>query len=124
MRVAIVGASGTLGTALLRALADEPSVTDIVGIARREPREQFAKTRWVAADIVADDLTETFAGVDAVVHLAWLFQPTHDPLTTWRVNAEGSARVFAAAAAAQVRTLVYSSSVGAYSPRHDDQPVD
>ena len=124
MRVAVVGATGNLGTALLRALAHEPAVTDVVGVARRLPREQFAKTRWRTADIAWDDLTDVFRDVDAVVHLAWLFQPTHDPMTTWRVNAEGSARVFAAVAAAGVKTLAYSSSVGAYSPRHDDQPVD
>src|SRR4051812_20561007 len=105
MRVAIVGATGNLGTALLRALADEPSVTGILGIARRRPREEFPKTRWLAADIASDDLTEAFRDVDAVVHLGWLFQPTHDPLTTWRVNAAGSARVFAAAVEAGVGTL-------------------
>ncbi|MFP5371058.1 MAG: NAD-dependent epimerase/dehydratase family protein, partial [Actinomycetes bacterium] len=55
-------------------------------------------------------------GADAVVHLAWLFQPTHSPMVTWRSNAEGSTRLFDAVAAAGVPALVYASSVGAYSP--------
>src|SRR4051794_32513629 len=123
MRVAVVGATGNLGTALLRALADEPSVTDVLGIARRLPLEPFAKTRWLTADIAGDDLTEAFRDVDAVVHLAWLFQPTHDAMTTWRVNAEGSARVFAAAPAARGGTLLGSSARGADSPRAHPPPV-
>src|SRR5256885_1752564 len=44
MKIAITGATGNVGTALLRALADEPAVESIVGIARRLPREQFPKT--------------------------------------------------------------------------------
>src|SRR3954464_12948100 len=108
MRVAVVGATGNLGTALLRSLADEPSVTDIVGIARRAPDEQLPKTSWLAADIASDDLTEQFRGVDAVVHLAWLFQPTHDAMTTWRVNAGGSARGFAPPPARGGGAPVYS----------------
>ncbi|MDP8992225.1 MAG: NAD-dependent epimerase/dehydratase family protein, partial [Actinomycetota bacterium] len=51
-----------------------------------------------------------------VVHLAWLFQPTHDPMTTWRANVIGSSRLFEAAAGARVPTLVHASSIGAYSP--------
>ncbi len=27
-----------------------------------------------------------------LIHLAWLFQPTHNPVTTWRANVEGSIR--------------------------------
>jgi UDP-glucose 4-epimerase len=63
-----------------------------------------------------------------VVHLGWLFQPSHDPLTTWRVNAVGSGRLFDAVAEAGVGTLVYASSVGAYSPGPENgrgrRPVD
>jgi hypothetical protein len=33
--------------------------------------------------MTSDDLVPHFRGADAVVHLAWLFQPTHDPATTW-----------------------------------------
>jgi nucleoside-diphosphate-sugar epimerase len=56
------------------------------------------------------------AGADAVVHLAWFFQPTHQPNVTWRNNVVGSQRVFDATARCGVPALVYASSVGAYSP--------
>jgi UDP-glucose 4-epimerase len=116
VKVVVTGATGNVGTALVRALASDPAVSEVVGIARRRPEWQRPKTRFVAADIARDDLEPLFLGADAVVHLAWLFQPTHRPMVTWRANAVGSSRVFEAAAAAGARTLVHASSVGAYSP--------
>ena len=124
MRVAVTGATGNVGTSLVRALSADPAVDEIVGIARRRPELSVAKTRWVAADVARDDLAEAFAGADAVVHLAWLIQPSRDRTTTRTVNVDGSRRVFEAAAAAGVRSLVYASSVGAYSPGPKDRRVD
>jgi UDP-glucose 4-epimerase len=116
MKVVVVGATGNVGTSLLDELAAEPRVTEIVGIARREPSESWAKTRFVARDITSDGLVDVFRGADAVVHLAWFFQPAHRPGVTWRNNVGGSERVFRAVAAAEVPALIYASSVGAYSP--------
>jgi UDP-glucose 4-epimerase len=124
MRVVITGASGNVGTALVQRLADEAEVDSVVGVSRRTPSWRPAKTAWVGADVATDDLTEVFRGADAVVHLAWLFQPTHRPDVTWSANAVGSARVFEAVARAEVPSLVYASSVGAYSPRTGLGPVD
>jgi UDP-glucose 4-epimerase len=124
MRIAVTGASGNVGTALLRALADAPEVTSVVGIARRLPSASFPKTEWTRADVAEDDLRALFDGADCVVHLAWLIQPSHDRLTTWRANVLGSRRVFEAAAAAGVPALVHASSVGAYSRGPKDRAVD
>ncbi|MDG4786928.1 NAD-dependent epimerase/dehydratase family protein [Micromonospora sp. WMMD1102] len=124
LRVVVVGATGNVGTSVVEALGQDPAVGTIVGVSRRPPRWRAPKTEWAEADIVSADLVEIFDGADVVVHLAWLFQPTHRPLTTWRVNAVGGRRVFAAAARAGVPALVYASSVGAYSPGPKDRPVD
>jgi len=124
MKIAITGATGNVGTSLLAALSGDDAVEEIVGIARRRPGISFDRTRWVCADITRDDLTEAFAGADAVVHLAWLIQPSRDRTVTRAVNVEGSRRVFEAAAAAGVSSLVYASSVGAYSPGPKDRAVD
>ncbi|SEF55493.1 Nucleoside-diphosphate-sugar epimerase [Thermomonospora echinospora] len=124
MRVVVIGATGNVGTSLVQALANAPRVTSILGVARRMPRWQASKTEWARADITQDDLVPLLRDADAVVHLAWLFQPTHDPMVTWRNNVLGSARVFRAAADAKVPALVYASSVGAYSPGPKDRPVE
>ena len=124
MRVVVTGATGNVGTSLLTALSADDAVDEIVGLARRRPGISFDRTRWVCADITRDDLVQTFRGADVVVHLAWLIQPSHDRSETRTVNVEGSRRVFDAAAAAGVPSLVYASSVGAYSPGPKDHRVD
>jgi len=124
MRVVVTGATGNVGTSLLTALSRDGAVDEIVGLARRRPGISFDRTRWVCADVTSDDLVGTFRGADAVVHLAWLIQPSRDRSTTRTVNVEGSRRVFDAAAAAGVPSLVYASSVGAYSPGPKDRRVD
>jgi nucleoside-diphosphate-sugar epimerase len=123
MRIAVVGATGNVGTSVLDALANDDDVEAVVGIARRRPTIEFAKTEFVEADMAKDDLAPHFAGADAVVHLAWLIQPGHDVDYLWRVNVAGAERVFRAAAEAGVRALVYASSIGAYSPG-PKRPVD
>lgn len=127
MRVVVIGATGNIGTSTVRALAADPDVTRITALARRMPGTGAGdtdKTEWVEADVTDSDLVAPMRGADAVIHLAWLFQPTHRPAVTWDANAVGSARVFDAAAEAGVPALVYSSSVGAYSPGPKDRAVD
>lgn len=124
MRVVVTGATGNVGTSLVEALGGDPQIDEILGLARRIPQWQPAKTTWTSVDVAEGDLVGHFRGADAVVHLAWIFQPTHDPVATWRNNVLGSIRVFDAVAEAGVPALVYASSVGAYSPGSDDRPVD
>jgi nucleoside-diphosphate-sugar epimerase len=110
----------------VRALVGEPGVESVVGVARRVPSSWpgSSKVSWRVADVTSDPLQPLFDGADAVVHLAWLIQPSRDEGTTYAANVTGSRRVFAAAAAAGVGALVYASSVGAYSPGPKDRAVD
>jgi len=124
MRVVVTGASGNVGTSLLEALAGDPAVSSVVGLARRRPELELAKTTWATADVAGDDLNGHFRGADVVVHLAWLIQPSHDPFAMWRTNVVGTERVLAAASEAGVGALVCASSVGAYSPGPKDRQVD
>jgi UDP-glucose 4-epimerase len=124
VRVVVTGASGNVGTSLLRSLTDEPGVESVLGVCRRVPAARFPKVEWRAADIATAPLRPLFQGADAVVHLAWLIQPARDQRLVRSVNVDGSARVFRAAAAAGVQTLVYASSVGAYAPGPKDRRVD
>ena len=124
MRIAVTGATGNVGTSTLVALAGDERVDSIVGIARRRPDLEMPKVEWVAADVRAADLVSLFRGADAVIHLAWLIQPSRDEQETESVNVVGSERVFGAAVDAGVPRLVYASSVGAYSPGPKDRFVD
>ncbi|MDR7385670.1 NAD-dependent epimerase/dehydratase family protein [Promicromonospora iranensis] len=132
MRVAVVGATGNAGTALLRALHQEPQVTSVLGIARRLPdrsADPYRHAEWAPVDVAAEDtetvvarLAELFAGADAVVHLAWLVQPNRERDLLRRTHVEGTRRVGEAVVRAGVPHLVAASSVGAYSPVDDDEP--
>jgi nucleoside-diphosphate-sugar epimerase len=124
MRVVVTGASGNVGTSLLRALAEDDQVDEIVGLARRMPSHEIPKTEWRRADIERNDLESVFRGADCVVHLAWAIQPSHDLAALRRTNVDGSERVFRAVVEADVPALVYASSVGAYSPGPKHRPVD
>ena len=124
MRVVVVGATGNVGTSLVRALSADPAVTSIAGVSRRTPDYDLPKVQWTAADVSRDDLSGPFAGADVVVHLAWLIQPSHRLDVLEATNVSGSKRVFEAAAAAGAGALVYASSVGAYSYGPKDRAVD
>jgi len=124
MKVAVTGATGNVGSALLRALTHEERVREVVGIARRRPDVELPKVTWATADVARDDLAPVFDGADCVVHLAWLIQPSRDEAVTRAVNVDGSRRVFEAAARAGAGAIVYASSVGAYSPGPKDRAVD
>ncbi|MTD53377.1 NAD-dependent epimerase/dehydratase family protein [Amycolatopsis pithecellobii] len=122
-RIVVTGATGNLGLAVLRQLGADPEVTQVLGIARRGTPLQLPKTEFAQADVTTGNLSTLFRDADVVVHLAWLFQPTRTPEITWQANVIGSIRVFEAAAQAGAKKIVYSSSIGAYSPAVDGRPV-
>jgi UDP-glucose 4-epimerase len=124
MRVVVTGASGNVGTAVVEALAARPEVDSVLGLSRRPHDWHAPKTEWVHTDVAEGDLAPAFRGADAVVHLAWLFQPTRRPEVTWRSNVIGTRRVLDAVSEAGVPAVVVASSVGAYSARRDLDPVD
>jgi UDP-glucose 4-epimerase len=127
MRIVITGATGNLGSALVRRLA-AGGAHELVGVARRLPDDGFADVDWVSADLTDNSavpvLRETFEGADAVVHLAWGFQPSHDLRYLEELGVGGTRRVLEAVTTASVPHLVHLSSIGAYSAKHDDEPVD
>ncbi len=129
-RIAITGASGNVGTALLRTIADAGVVYDIVGIARRQPvaEDVYGSAEWHQLDVAEDGaeakLNGIFRDVDCVVHLAWGFQPTRNARYLSEVGVRGTAAVLAAAHSAGVSHLVHMSSLGTYAPGRYGEKVD
>lgn len=142
MRIVVVGATGNVGTALLRRLAAARLAgegragegLEVVGVARRLPDARVAPydvATWHAIDVghpsAVAELRAVLHGADAVVHLAWALQPTHDIPAQRRTDVDGQAHVLEAAVGAGVPHVVVASSVGAYRPVTPDgkrTPVD
>lgn len=131
MRIVITGATGNVGTAVLRRLQREPGF-DLAGVVRRTPGEDagppYAGVEWHRVDLAgldaADGLAKAFAGADGVIHLAWQIQPSHDQDVLRRANVRGSRAVLDAVVRAGVPALVFASSVGVYAAGPKDRFVD
>jgi nucleoside-diphosphate-sugar epimerase len=130
LTVAVTGASGNVGTALLRRLtAPDTGVAEVRGLARRQPPAlaPYDGVRWHHADLgEADSVAEIerfVEGADAVVHLAWALQPGRRPDLLHQVNVEGTRRVAQAARRAGVQHFVHMSSLGAYAAGSRQQVV-
>jgi nucleoside-diphosphate-sugar epimerase len=130
MRIAITGASGNLGTALLAELADPSGRHDVTAIARRTPPAvpPYDGAQWASIDVggqgAVEELTAAFDGVDVVVHLAWQFQPSHRIGQLRATGVQGTSNVLAASAAAGIGHLVHMSSGAVYSGVDDHRAVD
>ena len=134
MRIAVVGATGNTGTAVLRALHRHPEITEVVGIARRLPDteiEPYDQCEWRSIDIAAasteadavQSLTDAFRGCDAVIHLAWLIQPNDRRELLERVNVEGTRNLLAAADRAGRSERAEARQDVPARPRRVEQPA-
>lgn len=129
MKLVIVGATGNVGTALLRRLRESGS-HEITGVARRIPPADppYDIDHWSSIDIAEPGsvraLAQAFAGAAAVINLAWNFQPARDVARLEAVGVGGLRHVLTAVLEANVPHLVHMSSVGAYAPGRYGVPVD
>lgn len=112
MRIAVTGASGFVGSHLLRAAAE--AGTRVLAVVRSE--DSARRVRALGADAVVaplrgQELALALAGSDAVVHLAHIGSERHGQ-TYQAVNVEGTRQVATAAATAGVGRVVMFSGLG------------
>ncbi|MBM7241605.1 NAD-dependent epimerase/dehydratase family protein [Rhodococcus fascians] len=130
MRIVVVGATGNVGTALLRTLVRDRPGDSILAIARRPPdlNPYAEQVDWVPLDLTSDsasyELRALFQGADAVVHLAIAFQPMRDREYLRAVNVDAVKTVSRVCAEAKVPHLVHMSSGGVYAPGSYGVEVD
>lgn len=121
-RIVVTGASGNVGSGVLRALARHIPDAEIVGVCRRPPTvgELYAPVHWHAVDLsaphAAELLAPAMAGADVVIHLALALYPVHDNDYLYRANVLGTQAVLRAMTDAGIEHLVYASSLGVYAP--------
>lgn len=113
-RIAVTGASGFLGTALVDAL--RPDGHDVVRLVRRTPTAPD-EVQWDPAEGTVD--LERLAGVDAVIHLAGAgvgdkrWTPAYKA-EILRSRVQGTRTIAQACAALSPRVLLSGSAIGYY----------
>ncbi|MCZ4560868.1 NAD-dependent epimerase/dehydratase family protein [Rhodococcus sp. IEGM 1401] len=128
MRVVVIGATGNVGSALVRTMQRRRPADSIVAIARRQPHYAAERMEWVSLDVTADRandaLRSALRGADAVVNLAIAFQPMRNREYLRAVNVDAVHTVATACAESGVPHLVHMSSGGAYAPGSYGVEVD
>ncbi|MCB9788385.1 MAG: NAD(P)-dependent oxidoreductase [Deltaproteobacteria bacterium] len=114
MRVAVTGASGFIGTALVQALAERGD--EVVGTDRYAPATPLPVRAFVTADLGdGHALARAFEGAEVVFHLAALPAIARAPDATYAAtNVEGTERVLRLARRAGARKVVHLSSSTVY----------
>lgn len=118
--VAVTGAAGYIGQRLTAHLLRSGAVQRIVGVDLRPSPLTDERYTHVQQDVCAplDGLFRQ-AGVEAVVHLAFVLRQLRDRAAAVRVNVGGAANVLRASEAAGARRVILLSSATVYGPRSD-----
>lgn len=127
----VTGGAGFIGSNLVRRLVQEGGtvrVLDNMSNGLVSNLEGLDRVELTEVDIRESDLIrQYFDGVDCVYHLAALGSVPRSlatPCASYEVNVLGSANVFEAARAANVRRVVYASSSSVYGDSADPYKIE
>ncbi|MGN6101337.1 MAG: NAD-dependent epimerase/dehydratase family protein [Devosia sp.] len=130
MKIALTGSSGGIGRAIIAMALEQGH--ELVCIDRVTPPEPQPKIRFVLGEMSEyDKLVDTFAGCEALIHMAAIPSPgRHPDHVVHNNNVVGSYNALRAAAENGIMKICQASSVNAighsYSrnPRYDYFPID
>jgi UDP-glucose 4-epimerase len=133
MRYVITGGAGYIGSRLVDLLSRREDTERIVICDLVPPREYRPGTQFERVDVRDRDTVRTVldrARPDALVHLAFIVNPSHDEHLMYDVDVNGTHNVLEAAGQAGTRQVLVTSSTAAYGafpdnpvPLTEDDPV-
>ena len=116
-RTVVTGASGFIGTRLVRRLSQ---TSRVVAIDRVPPRETLAGVEYLTFDVRRDVPLQAVEGASIIYNLAAVHRtPGHPPEEYYETNIGGALNIAKAAEAANVRTILFTSSISVYGARSD-----
>jgi len=119
--VAVTGAGGSLGRALVERLAARDDVERVIALDRTALRGAARNVDSRTCDVRDDNIGDHFEGCSAVFHLAFIVERgSRDQELVQSVNVGGSKNVFRAASDKGVAQVVYASSIAAYGSHADN----
>ena len=123
MRLAITGSSGYLGKLVVSSLEEESHVSQILGLDIVGTPHGSRKFSHLDIDTRDPQLTQVLKEneIDALLHLAWIFNPGHNARTMYDVDVNGSKNVLESCRDAGVKHIVMFGSTTAYGA-HPDNP--
>lgn len=115
MKALVVGATGLVGSELVRLLADGAGVEEVRRVARRPPKDESTRVRDFIVDFERlDDFSSAFAGVDVVFSaLGTTLKTAGSKAAQRRVDFDYQLEAARLGRAGGARTLVLVSSMGA-----------
>lgn len=125
--VAVTGASGFLGSELIRRMEEDRRYARVLAIDIRKPGLPLTKTQFHKVDLTQPTADAAVARIlkeqqaDALAHLAFLSGPTHNRTWAHELEAIGTMHVLNACAACGLRKLILSSLTALYGP-HPQNP--
>lgn len=126
--LAITGASGAVGTALIpMAIARG---FEIVALSRRRPEKLAPEVRWEPFDLddTVGETAEKLQGIDTVIHLAAAIPGRSaaegGDVAPWTGNVLGTQKLIGAMHAANVGRLVLAGAANLYAPDRDEAYED
>lgn len=127
MTTLVTGATGFVGSAVLRHLIDRGEATRVLARPSSDRRNlEGLRTEIVEGDLRrGDSLKAALKGCEALFHVAADYRLwVRDPRELYEANVDGTRRLMAAAGEAGLRRIVYTSSVAVLGHNPDDTPAD
>jgi UDP-glucose 4-epimerase len=113
LRLAITGATGDFGRAILRWALTNDDIAEVTALGRRQTGWKDAKLREASLDLSGHFDLEAVAGYDALVHLAYCVEEPRDKRRAYQVNVVATRTLLEQAARVGIGQLVLTSSANA-----------
>lgn len=120
---AITGVSGYIGRLLLKRLESHKDCEKIIGIDIKPCNFESSKLKFFNIDIRDNKIGYIFEKekINTLIHLAFVFQPTHNIREMFDINLNGAINVLKNAKKYNVNKILIFSSTTAYGA-HEDNP--